>query len=103
MATLQTKVAAPNGLKTVPAEQLATFAFYVGQKQFRFQVTRVAGCPPCVTHRASGKRVCDVPLHTLLHGSSDWKSAGQSAMQQLLARHGETRVETVLSAAERRS
>ena len=85
----------------IQAEQLATFAYYVQNIQFRFVVTRLPGCNVAVvTHRASGKRVTDVPHMLVLSALRDYAAAGRRAMDLLVQKHGEARVRSVLAAAE---
>lgn len=83
------------------AEQLATFAYYIGGEQFRFVVTKLPHEPlPSVTHRASGSRVCGITANALIASLNDAKVAGMSAIKQLCDKHGEARIASVLRAAE---
>ena len=89
------------GGESLVAEQLATFAHYIGGVQFRFVVTKLPHeALPCVTHRASGSRVCGITANALIASLNDAKVAGISAIKQLCEKHGEARVASVLRAAE---
>lgn len=95
------KVADGQGNKTLDAEQLDTFAYYVQGVQFRFVVTRLRGSSDVVvTHRASGKRICAVPHGSIIAALGDYKRAAVSELQKLVAAKGEARVRSVLAAAE---
>ncbi len=82
------------------AEQLATFVFYIQNIQYRFVVTKLPGDVASVTHRGSGKRVCQIPYMTVISALSDYAAAGKSALQELIKKHGEARVASVLRTAE---
>lgn len=94
-------VAGPDGAKTIEAEQLATFAHYIQNIQYRFVVTRVPGNNTIgVTHRNSGKRVCAIPYGSVTAAVNDYKVAGVAALQDLIGKVGEARVASALRAAE---
>lgn len=94
-------VADSDGNKTIEAEQLATFAYYIQQGQFRFVVTRTPRTNTvAVTHRGSGKRVAEVPHISIQAALGNYKLAGQGALKALIDRAGEARVRSVLAAAE---
>ena len=86
---------------TIEIEQLATFAHYIQNEQFRFVVTREApSLPLVVTHRASGKRVTDITPSQQMASLGDLVGAAKLALGALIAKAGEARVRSVLSAAE---
>jgi hypothetical protein len=86
---------------TIEIEQLATFAHYIQNEQFRFVVTREApSLPLVVTHRASGKRVTDITPSQQMASLGDLVGAAKLAIGALIAKAGEARVRSVLSAAE---
>jgi hypothetical protein len=86
---------------TIELEQLATFAHYIQNEQFRFVVTREApSLPIVVTHRASGKRVTDITPSQQMASLGDLVGAAKLAIGALIAKAGEARVRSVLSAAE---
>lgn len=94
-------VADIDGNKTIEAEQLATFAYYIQQCQFRFVVTQTPRSNTiAVTHRDSGKRVTVVEHVSIMAARGDHKLAGQGALKALIDRAGEARVRSVLAAAE---
>ncbi|SPA25913.1 conserved hypothetical protein [Cupriavidus taiwanensis] len=94
-------VAGTDGSKTIEAEQLATFAHYIQNVQYRFVVTRVPGDNSIgVTHRNSGKRVCTIAYGSVAAAANDYKVAGLSALQALVTKVGEARVASALRAAE---
>jgi hypothetical protein len=92
-----------NGL--VEYEQLATFthSFGTGSRQvFRFVVTRQNQFDQvCVTHRASTKRVCEIPYSVWTAYLGDTKAAGKRALDLLAQRVGSEKIINVLNAAER--
>jgi len=86
---------------TIELEQLATFAHYIQNEQFRFVVTREApSLPLVVTHRASGKRVANITHSQQMAALGDLVGAAKLAIGELIAKAGEARVRSVLSAAE---
>ena len=86
---------------TIELEQLATFAHYIQNEQFRFVVTREApSLPLVVTHRASGKRVANITHLQQMAALGDLVGAAKLAIGELIAKAGEARVRSVLSAAE---
>jgi hypothetical protein len=86
---------------TIEIEQLATFAHYIQNEQFRFVVTREApSLPLVVTHRASGKRVTDITPSQQMASLGDLVGAAKLAIGALIAKAGEAWVRSVLSAAE---
>jgi hypothetical protein len=86
---------------TIELEQLATFAYYIQNEQFRFVVTREApSLPLVVTHRASGKRVTDITPSQQMASLGDLVGAAKLAIGALIAKAGEARVRSVLAAAE---
>jgi hypothetical protein len=86
---------------TIEIEQLATFAHYIQNEQFRFVVTREApSLPLVVTHRASGKRVTDITPSQQMASLGDLVGAAKLAIGALIAKAGEARVRSVLAAAE---
>lgn len=92
---------------TVPTEngpeeaiQHATFTFYIQRQQFRFVVTQLHGGSLTVTHRLSGKRICDVTYTQLAACCNSARDAGKLALSKFIERIGEARVRSVLSAAE---
>lgn len=93
-------VADKNGQKTLEAEQLATFAHYIQQVQFRFVVTKLPRANEIVlTHRDSGARVCAIPYNSLIAAAGDHVVAAKGELQKLIERVGEARVRSVLAAA----
>lgn len=92
-------VADGDGNKTIEAEQLATFAYYIQGEQFRFVVTRHLSTI-ALTQRASGKRVATIPYDSVRCALGDYKLAGESALRGVIDRAGEARVRSVLRAAE---
>ncbi|MCA8110243.1 hypothetical protein [Burkholderia cepacia] len=94
------KVAGPDGQKTLIAEQLATFAYYIQGVQFRFVVTRLQGSTEvAVTARNSGSKVAAVPFVSVQASLGDYVTAGKSALMKVIERAGEARVRSVLTAA----
>lgn len=93
-------VAGPDGPKSIEAKQLATFAYYIEQVQFRFVVTELPGRLPDVTHRHSGLRVCGIELTTLSACRNDPLEAGKLALKRIIEAKGEARVASALRAAE---
>ena len=88
---------------TVELEQLATFAHYIQNEQFRFVVTREApSLPVVVTHRASGKRVTNITHSHQMAALGDLVGAAKLAIGDLVAKVSEARVRSVLAAAEAR-
>ena len=86
---------------TIELEQLATFAHYIQNEQFRFVVTREApSLPIVVTHRASGKRVANITHSHQMASLGDLVGAAKLAIGELITKAGEARVRSVLSAAE---
>lgn len=81
-----------------PAEQLATFAYYINGsgRQFRFIVTRRGG-EVRVTHRLTGLSIATVNAVSSL---GDWQLAGKGAIDDLVAQKGADRVRDVLTRAE---
>ncbi len=99
MTTRTFKIATPKGF--VEAEQHATFAYYIQREQFRFVVTRETPLSPfVVTHRKSGKRVCEITHTELAACINNKEDAGKLALSKLIERAGEARVRSVLAAAE---
>jgi hypothetical protein len=87
--------------RTLEAEQLATFAHYIQGAQFRFVVTKLPGeVVGSVTHRASGARVCSIPVVSLQASRGDVKVAAVSELKKAIERAGEARVASVLRTAE---
>lgn len=85
----------------IQAEQLATFAHYIQSEQFRFVVTRIPGLNvAAVTHRHSGRRVCDVPSIGVQAAMGDWQRAGRNALEAFLASRDQQHVARTLRAAE---
>jgi hypothetical protein len=82
-----------------PAEQLATFAYYINGsgRQFRFVVTRRANGEARVTHRLTGLSIAAVNAASSL---GDWLVAGKGAVDALVAQKGADRVRDVLTRAE---
>lgn len=94
-------VADSDGNRTIEAEQLATFAYYIQGEQFRFVVTHAPRINTvALTHRTSGKRVAEVPHISIQAARGDYKLAGEGALKALIARVGEARLRSVLAAAE---
>ena len=80
-------------------EQLATFAAYVQNIQFRFVVIK-DGFDVSLTHRNSGSRVARIDNGQIMAARGDYELAGRSALKSVIDRAGEARVRSVLSAAE---
>lgn len=94
-------VAGRDGERTIPAEQLATFAHYIQGEQFRFVVTRLPGQAVAkVTHRASGMGVAEIRHSAIVAARLDWAVAGRSAVDELVERLGAARVRSVIAAKE---
>lgn len=88
---------------TIEIEQLATFAYYIQNRQFRFVVTReLPTLPIVVTHRASGKRVADITHSQQMASLGDLVGAAKLAIIALIDKVGDARVRSVLAAAETR-
>ena len=92
---------------TVPTEhgpeeaiQHATFTFYIQRTQFRFVVTQLGFGAMTVTHRLTGKRICDITHTPLAACCNSAKDAGKLALSQFIERIGEAKVRAVLAAAE---
>jgi len=91
--------AGPDGQKTLEADQLATFAFYVKNIQCRFVVTQLGKfAEVSVTHRDSGKRVCTIPYMSTIAALGDYVVAGKGEIQRLIDRVGAEKVLAVLRA-----
>jgi hypothetical protein len=87
--------------RTLEAEQVTTFAHYIQNAQFRFVVTKLPGeVVGSITHRASGARVCSIPVVSLQAARGDIKLAAVSELKKVIARAGEARVASVLRTAE---
>lgn len=93
-------VAGSNRARTLPAQQLATFAHYLQGVQFRFVVTQLPNDQVRVTHRASGSSVTAVEWSTLSACRGDHKGAGVMALKKLIDRVGEARIASVLRETE---
>lgn len=92
-------VSGPNG--KIEAEQLATFAHYIGGEQFRFVVTKLPHQNEvALTHRISGMRVTVIPQTSIIAAVGDYKVAAISALKALIDRAGEARVASTLRTAE---
>lgn len=93
-------VAGLNG-RTIIAFQLATFAHYIENIQFRFVVTQIPGAAEVVlTHRNSGRRVCAVPHISIQAAAGDYVVAARGELEKVIERAGAARVRSVLAAAE---
>ena len=87
--------------KSIDAEQLATFTYYVKNVQFRFIVTRlIASGERTVTHRASGLRLATVEPGTVIAALGDYATAGRMVVQSVISQHGANKVFDCLRAAE---
>lgn len=82
------------------AIQHATFTHYLQGEQFRFVVTQLHGEGLTVTHRLSGRRVCEVTYTELAACRNSAKDAGKLALAKFIDRIGAARVRSVLAAAE---
>lgn len=83
----------------VEAQLLASFVGYVKGQGFRLVVTRMPGVFGArLTHRASTKAIAPVP-NSVTH-VTDWEEAGRAALAELVKKHGEERVRSVLEGAE---
>ena len=81
--------------------QLSTFTHYIQGEQFRFVITRESRLlPVCVTHRASGKKICEVLPTDILAAAHDYEIAAKSVLLKFIERVGAARVRSVLAAAE---
>jgi hypothetical protein len=81
------------------AEQLATFAAYVGAEQFQFVVTRLPHqFDVALTHRASGSRVVRISHMSIHAARGDFVVAGKATLTALVDKHGVARVAAVLRA-----
>ncbi|MFG7180679.1 hypothetical protein ACGYQ5_14220 [Burkholderia pseudomallei] len=98
----KSKTFAVNGTdgQKLDAEQLATFAHYIGNEQFRFVVTRLPGQHAVLTHRASGSKVVEIPYMAQFASLGDYTVAGKAELEKLIARVGAARVASVLRGAE---
>ncbi|MCA8065525.1 hypothetical protein [Burkholderia sp. AU38729] len=95
------KVSGTNGSLSLEAKQLATFAHYINQQQFRFVVTQLPHeVTPSLTHRASGLRVASIPFIAIQAAAGDYKVAALSELQRLIERVGEARLASSLRKAE---
>jgi len=81
---------------TADAQQLATFAYYIGGKQYRFVVTRLPLCPVVVTHRDSGLKVREIPHATQAACPGNYVDAARSVLDALVAKVGADRVRHVI-------
>ncbi|WP_186276557.1 hypothetical protein [Burkholderia gladioli] len=94
-------VAGTNGERTIMAFQLATFAHYIENIQFRFVVTQIPGAAEVVlTHRNSGRRVCAVPHVSIQAAAGDYVVAARGELEKVIERAGAARVRSVLASAE---
>lgn len=59
----------------------------------------IGGVGLTVTHYDSGKRVCEVPHHTVAACCNDTKAAAKMALDKLIEKAGPERVRSVLSGA----
>lgn len=85
----------------IDAEQLATFAGYVQNVQFRFVVTRLHSLGDvALTHRASTMRVAVVTPSMIQAALGDYAAAGRLALDLLVQSKGAARVAAALRAAE---
>jgi hypothetical protein len=83
-------------------EQVGTFVEYINNVQFRFVMTREApSLPIAVTHRISGKRVCEVTNSQLMASLGDVVGAGKLAIHGLIQSKTADRVYAILRAAEK--
>lgn len=102
MSTRIITVAGSTPSTELQAEQLATFAAYIKGVQFRFLVTRLVGSNTvALTHRITGMRVCEIPMHSAISAAGDWIIAGRVALKKLLESKGEDRIHQALTAAEK--
>ncbi|MCR1769743.1 hypothetical protein [Burkholderia glumae] len=93
-------VADSYGARSIKAIQLDTFAHYIDSVQFRFVVTRLPGRGPIgVTHRDSGKLVCDLPHDAIAAAAGDYAVAARAQLGKLIQRVGTARMRSVLAAA----
>ncbi|KGC20292.1 hypothetical protein DM48_7853 [Burkholderia gladioli] len=93
-------VADMNGGRSIKAVQLATFAHYIEGVQFRFVVTRLPVPSSIgVTHRDSGKRVCELSDDAIAAAAGDYVVAARGELGKLIQRVGTARMRSVLAAA----
>lgn len=92
-------VADAEGNKTIEAEQLGTFAFYIQAVQHRFVVTQIPGTATvALTDRASGKKVRTISHTSIQAALGDYVVAGKGELQKLIDAVGAARVRSVLAA-----
>lgn len=85
----------------IDAEQLATFAGYVQNVQFRFVVTRLHSAgEAALTHRTSTMRVAPVTAEQVQAARGDYEVAGRTALAAVIESRGAARVAAALRAAE---
>jgi hypothetical protein len=78
------------------------FSHYVDNIRFWFFLHKtIGGVGLTVTHYESGKRVCEVPHHTVAACWNDTKAAAKMALDELITKAGPARVRSVLARAER--
>ncbi|MCW3649140.1 hypothetical protein K6Y74_38655 [Burkholderia cenocepacia] len=95
------KVSGTNGSLSLEAQQLATFAHYINQQQFRFVVTQLPNeATPSLTHRASGLRVTKISLTAIQAARGDYKVAAVSELKRVIEHVGEARLASSLRKAE---
>jgi hypothetical protein len=82
------------------ARQLATFAHYIENVQFRFVVTQLPGELPAVTHRASGLKLTGLQVGEIMAARNDHKVAGSVAVDRIVKQHGGARVASKLREQE---
>ena len=87
--------------ETLTARQLGTFASYIKGEQFRFVVTQLPFEPPAITHRISGRRVCQITPTEIAASRYNMVDAGKSALRKLVQNKGADRIHDVLRSAEK--
>lgn len=76
------------------------FSHYVANIRFWFFLHKtIGGVGLTVTHYESGKRVLEVPHHTVAACRNDNKAAAKMALDKLIAKAGPERVRSVLAGA----
>lgn len=78
------------------------FSHYVANIRFWFFLHKtIGGVGLTVTHYDSGKRVCEVPHHTVAACCNDTKAAAKLALDKLIEKCGPERVRSVLVGAKK--
>lgn len=100
MALYKLTIATQDGSVQVEGQR---FSHYINNLRFWFVVHEAHDRSNLlvVTHLDSGYRVCQVPFMTLQAMAGDRPTAARAALNELVARIGESKVYSVLSEAEK--